>query len=126
VICGQANEILRKAWAYFAQTEFDHRFKRSSPLSGDHRQAYGGEPICRDLPLAPSTHHEHITRRLDPTRRSARAPRDQELKPEIARMFAAYGLRKVWRPMRLEGALCRPLHRGADDGREGPARGNRR
>jgi hypothetical protein len=25
----------------------------------DHREAYGVEPICRLLPIAPSTHHEH-------------------------------------------------------------------
>jgi hypothetical protein len=25
----------------------------------DHRQSYGVEPICRVLPIAPSTYHEH-------------------------------------------------------------------
>ena len=26
----------------------------------DHRQAYGVEPICRVLPIAPSTYHAHV------------------------------------------------------------------
>ena len=59
------------------------------------------------LPIAPSTYHERIARRQDPTRLSARAQRDQALKPEIARVFAenfaVYGVRKVWRQMMREG-----------------------
>jgi len=26
----------------------------------EHREAYGGEPICRVLPIAPSTYHERV------------------------------------------------------------------
>ncbi|TWG49821.1 hypothetical protein L610_006500000010, partial [Aminobacter sp. J44] len=33
-----------------------------------HRDAYGVEPICRVLPIAPSTWHEHAARRADPSR----------------------------------------------------------
>ena len=51
----------------------------------DHRDAYGAEPICRVLPNAPSTYHERVAQRQDPTRLSARAQRDVALKPEIAR-----------------------------------------
>ena len=29
----------------------------------DHREAYGVEPICKVLPIAPSTYHEHVARR---------------------------------------------------------------
>ncbi len=72
----------------------------------DHREAYGVEPICKVLPIAPSTYREHVAQRRDPARRSARARRDLELKPEIARVFAenfaVYGVRKVWRQMRRE------------------------
>ena len=32
----------------------------------DHRGAYGVEPICRVLPIAPSTYHAHAARRADP------------------------------------------------------------
>ena len=73
----------------------------------DHREAYGVEPICRVLPIAPSSYRARAAQRRDPTRLSARARRDQDLKPEIARVFAenfaVYGVRKVWRQMRREG-----------------------
>jgi len=73
----------------------------------DHRGAYGVEPICKVLPIAPSTYRERLAQRRDPARLSARARRDQALKPEIARVFAenfaVYGARKVWRQMRREG-----------------------
>ena len=73
----------------------------------DHRGSYGVEPICRVLPIAPSTYHEHVAQRRDPTRRSVRAQRDMALKPEITRVFAenfeVYGVRKVWRQMKREG-----------------------
>jgi len=66
----------------------------------DHRCAYGVEPICKVLPIAPSTYHEHEARRADPSRLPKRARRDRELMPEIERVFAenfeVYGARKVW------------------------------
>ncbi len=73
----------------------------------EHRDAYGVEPICRVLPIAPSTYWERIAQRRDPTRQSARAKRDLALKPEILRVFSenfgVYGIRKVWRQMQREG-----------------------
>ena len=45
----------------------------------EHRDAYGVEPICRVLPIAPSTYHERVAQRRDPSRLSARAQRDQML-----------------------------------------------
>ena len=33
----------------------------------DHRGAYGVEPICEVLPIAPSTYHSHAARRADPS-----------------------------------------------------------
>jgi len=44
-----------------------------------HRGAYGVEPICAQLPIAPSTYYEHRTRQAHPERRPARARRDDEL-----------------------------------------------
>ena len=35
----------------------------------EHRAVYGVEPICRVLPIAPSTYHAHAARRADPKRR---------------------------------------------------------
>ncbi len=73
----------------------------------DHRDAYGVEPICRVLPIAPSTYYEHVAQRQDPSRLSARAREDLILKPEIARVFAenfaVYGVPKIWRQMMREG-----------------------
>ena len=75
----------------------------------DHREAYGVEPICRVLPIAPSSYFERVAQRNDPARLSARAKRDLELKPEVACVFAenyeVYGVRKVWRQMRREGIM---------------------
>ncbi|SES22576.1 HTH-like domain-containing protein [Sphingobium sp. YR768] len=73
----------------------------------EHRDAYGVEPICRVLPIAPSTYHERLAKRRDPALQSARARKDEELKPEVLRVFAenfgVYGVRKVWRQMKREG-----------------------
>jgi transposase InsO family protein len=75
----------------------------------DHRAAYGVEPICKVLPIAPSTYYLHAACRADPTRRSARAQRDERLKRHIQRVwddnFQAYGARKVWRQLRREGVI---------------------
>ena len=54
----------------------------------EHRDAYGVEPICRVLPIAPSTYHDHAAKRRDPSLLCLRAKRDQELKPEVTRVFA--------------------------------------
>ena len=76
---------------------------------GDHRGAYGVEPICRVLPIAPSIYHAHAACRADPSRASTRARRDATLRSEIRRVFAAnfgvYGVRKVWRQLGREGTL---------------------
>jgi putative transposase len=73
----------------------------------DHRAVYGVEPICRVLPIAPSTYHAHAARRADPGKRPARARRDDGLRVEIRRVFEAnfrvYGVRKVWRQLGREG-----------------------
>jgi putative transposase len=73
----------------------------------DHREAYGVEPICKVLPIAPSTYHKHAAKRADPAKLSARAKRDVSLKAAVRRVFAenfeVYGVRKVWRQLRREG-----------------------
>jgi hypothetical protein len=32
----------------------------------DYREAHGIEPICKVLPIAPSTYHDHVAKRIDP------------------------------------------------------------
>ena len=73
----------------------------------DQREDHGVEPVCRVLPIAPSTYHLNAAKRVDPAKLSLRAKRDLALKPEMARVFAdnfgVYGVRKVWRQMQREG-----------------------
>ena len=73
----------------------------------DHRQEYGVEPICKVLPIAPSTYHAHVAQRTDPAKLSTRAKQDSALKEQIRRIFEenfrVYGVRKVWRQMQREG-----------------------
>ena len=75
----------------------------------EHRADYGVEPICRLLPIAPSTYHAHAARRADPARLPARARRDAVLMAEIRRVYEAnfrvYGVRKVWRQLAREGIV---------------------
>ncbi len=47
----------------------------------DHREAHGVEPICKVLPIAPSTCRDHVAKRADPEKLSAQAKRDLKLKP---------------------------------------------
>lgn len=98
----------------------------------DHRGAHGVEPICKVLPIAPSTYHDHLAKRADPCRLSDRAKRDAELRPEIERIhaenFGVYGVRKVWHQMRREGfdvARCTVARLMKDMGIEGVVRGKK-
>ena len=73
----------------------------------EHRAIHGVEPICRVLPIAPSTYHAHAARCGDPGKLSARVQRDATLRIEIRRVyeenFRVYGVRKVWRQLLREG-----------------------
>ncbi len=73
----------------------------------DHREVHGVEPICRVLPIAPSTYHVHAARQADPAKLPPRAKSDAVLMIEIRRVFEAnfcvYGVRKVWRQLGREG-----------------------
>ena len=73
----------------------------------DHREEHGVEPICKVLPIAPSTYHEQKAREADPSRLPVRAVRDAWLREAIERVwkenFGVYGARKVWRQLRREG-----------------------
>ena len=78
-----------------------------------HRDVHGIEPICAQLPIAPSTYWRHKDQRGDPARRSARAQRDDELKCAITRVWheqeQVYGAEKVWRQLgreQISAARC--------------------
>jgi putative transposase len=73
----------------------------------EHRSVLGVEPICRLLPIAPSTYYEVVAKRTDVGRLSARERNDIAMKVEIRRVFnenfQVYGVRKVWRQLKREG-----------------------
>ena len=66
------------------------------------RQRFGVEPICSVLQFAPRTYYAAKSRPP-----CARALRDAELKPEVARVhrdnFGVYGVDKVWAQLNREG-----------------------
>lgn len=47
----------------------------------EHRDAIGVEPICKHLPIAPSTFYDHMAKRANPDLLSDRAKRDMALRP---------------------------------------------
>ena len=53
----------------------------------EHRDTYGVEPICKVLPIAPSTYRLHAARQRDPSLLPDRARRDLVLMEEIERVF---------------------------------------
>jgi transposase InsO family protein len=73
----------------------------------ENKGTYGVEPICKVLPIAPSTYYEHAARQRDPAKAPARVQRDAKLSEAIRRVweenFQAYGVRKVWRQLKREG-----------------------
>jgi transposase InsO family protein len=95
-----------------------------------HRQVYGVEPICRVLPIAPSTYRAHQAARRDPGRASARARRDAVLSEQIRRVFddnfQVYGARKLWHQLNREGeavARCTVERLMREMGLQGAVRG---
>jgi putative transposase len=97
-----------------------------------HRAAYGVEPICAVLPIAPSTYYESKARVADPTRVSQRAQRDAQLRPAIDRVWRAnrrvYGAKKVWKELQREAtpvARCTVARLMRDMGLRGVVRGRR-
>jgi len=74
----------------------------------DHRHRFGVEPICRVLPIAPSTYYAHRRQAQEPELRSARAKRDETLREAIRRVWegsfgGVYGARKVYQQLLREG-----------------------
>jgi len=98
-----------------------------------HRAQYGVEPICAQLPIAPSTYYEHKARQADPQRQPVRVRRDAELCQLIRRVwkenFRAYGARKVWRQLKRERiavARCTVERLMRQEGLAGVVRGRKK
>jgi putative transposase len=97
-----------------------------------HRADYRVEPICAQLPIAPSRYYEAKARQADPARVPRRTQRDVQLKPEIERVWRAnrrvYGAKKVWKEMNrqaIEVARCTVARLMAAMGLRGVVRGRR-
>ena len=93
---------------------------------------YGVEPICKVLPIAPSTYYEEKARRADPSRLPARAHRDAFLNEEVRRVWEenrmVYGARKVWRQLNRENlpvARCTVERLMGNMGLQGAVRGKK-
>jgi len=67
-----------------------------------HRDRFGVEPICRELPIAPSTYYDAKARPP-----STRAVRDAVMIPLLVALWVAnykvYGARKLWKAARRAG-----------------------
>ena len=72
-----------------------------------HRDAFGVEPICKVLQIAPSGYRRHAARQRNPDLRCRRDHRDERLKPDIQRVWdgnwQVYGANKVWKQLKREG-----------------------
>ena len=103
----RANEILRKASAFFAQGGARPPTEVMVAFIDAERETYGVEPMCAVLPIAPATYFRHQAYQVHPDRRCRRAQRDAWLRTQIQRVwdenFAVYGPRKVWQQLRREG-----------------------
>jgi putative transposase len=73
------------------------------------RDAFGVEPVCEVLQIAPSAYRRYAARARDPSLLSPRAQRDAALAPKIEAVwnanFQVYGADKVWKQMNREGVI---------------------
>ena len=70
----------------------------------EHCEAFGVEPICRVLPIAPSTYYARAAVIRDPEKASDRARQDAKSLDLVKRAYdqskGRYGARKVWHQLR--------------------------
>ena len=99
----------------------------------DHRGEFGVEPICRVLPIAPSTYYARAAIARNPDLASDRAKQDAKDLADIKRVYdkskGRYGARKVWHHLRREGkdiARCTVERLMREKGYQGVTRGKKR
>jgi putative transposase len=72
----------------------------------EQRSRFGVEPLCKALQCAPSAYRRHALRQRDPSLRSERAKRDEQLSERVLNLWrvnhSVYGADKVWQQMRRE------------------------
>ena len=96
-----------------------------------YRGVYGVEPICKELPIAPSTYYRCKQVEREPEKRSQRSKNDEQLIPEIQRVWQEshrnYGARKIWKQLHRESipaARCTVERLMGQEGLKGIRRGN--
>ncbi|QTD43616.1 IS3 family transposase [Ottowia testudinis] len=103
----RANEILKLASAFFGPGGARPPAQVLKDFIDKHRDAFGVEPLCKVLQVAPSAYRRHAALLREPHKRCIRAQRDDVLVPEIQRVWQAnmqvYGADKVWRQLTREG-----------------------
>ncbi|MDP1657598.1 MAG: IS3 family transposase [Hylemonella sp.] len=103
----RANDILKTASAFFGPGGARPPTQELKAYIDRYRDTYGVEPICKILQIAPSCYRRHAARMRNPALRCARAQHDDELIPQIQRVWHAnmqvYGADKVWKQMNREG-----------------------
>ena len=98
-----------------------------------HREAFGVEPVCRVLQIAPATFHRHAAIARNPDLASDRARQDKQdlerIKAVHAQSRGRYGARKVWHQLRRDGhdiARCTVERLMHLHGLQGVVRGKRK
>jgi transposase InsO family protein len=98
-----------------------------------HREAFGVEPVCRVLQIAPATFHRHAAIARNPDLASARARQDKQdlekIKAVHAQSRGRYGARKIWHQLRRDGhdiARCTVERLMHLHGLQGVVRGKRK
>ena len=97
----------------------------------DHCDTYGVKPVCKMLPIVPSTYYETKLRQADPVRRPVRQQRNAQICEAIQQTWDATnhcvcGARKVWRRLQRDqwiGARCTVERLMRDTGLRGVTRG---
>ncbi|UJB64357.1 IS3 family transposase [Acidovorax sp. YS12] len=105
----RANEILKLASAFFGSGGVRPPTEVVKAFIDKHRDAFGVEPLCKVLQVAPSAYRRHAALLREPHRRCARARRDEVLKQQIQNIWQVnmqvYGADKVWRQLAREGVV---------------------
>ena len=98
-----------------------------------HRDSFGVESICKQLPIALSVYYEQKARERDPALIPARQRLDAVLREEVKRVHEEsryrYGARKVWLQLAREGILvarCTVERLMRAEGLQGVTRGGKR
>lgn len=102
-----ANEILRLASAFFRPDVAPTPLQVVRAFIDQYRHAYGVEPICNVMQVAPSGHRLYAAQQRNFALRCVRVQRDDVLSVETEWVWQAnlqlYGADKVWRRPRRVG-----------------------